>query len=312
MKKIFYFVAMFAMLNLATTSCSKDDDDNKDKNNTENTDNGGNNNGGNTNNGGNENGGNTNNGGNENGGNGNENGGNTNNGGNENGGNTNSLPANPIVVKQSGDFTISMNGENGVAVPGEEVSISFDRFPTNLADFQRTYDELKLTMGGVIVGNLMAYHLYYYDNAVGTAAIKLCNYENNVNSVTSRLHEKFNKNRISDSYCEPYLVASYLEGASPLNAYHPTKPYTVKLRMHPSDARAPQTGGFSFTGVDYTIQIWCNGVKNEDGTYGTWRNVEVLAKKGLKDFTMFNCPSLYVGVAQLSFLADPEKFEELK
>ncbi len=216
-----------------------------------------------------------------------------------------------IKVQQSGDFSITLNGEKATVVKGETVTVTFDRFPTNLADFKRTYTELSKTMAGVVVANLMAYHLYFYDEAEGTEAISLCNDSNNIKNTTGQLSQKFSKKKISDNYCQPFMVASYLDGANPGNAYHPTKPYTVKLRMHPSDSRGPQTGSFAYKGIDYTLQIWCNGVKNEDGSYGTWRNVEVLARKGNRDFTMFNCPSLYTQVAQISFTTD-DTFEELK
>lgn len=222
-----------------------------------------------------------------------------------------STPAEAIKVKQSGDFSITLNGEKAQVVKGETVTVTFDRFPTNLADFKRTYAELSKTMAGVVVGNLMAYHLYFYNEAEGTEALTLCNDSNNIKNTIGQLSQKFSKKKISDNYCQPFMVASYLAGANPGNAYHPTKPYTVKLRMHPSDSRAPQTGSFAYKGIDYTLQIWCNGVKNEDGSYGTWRNVEVLARKGNRDFTMFNCPSLYTQVAQISFTTD-DTFEELK
>lgn len=209
------------------------------------------------------------------------------------------LPDEPIVVKES--EPISTNYK-----PEQESTVTFDRFPVSYEDWARTQEQLGNSLAGTVALELMAMQLYYYNQKEGEKAIYQCNTDTDAKSLIRIISQKFKQSMTGngDSYFCPFLVASYLKGATPGNAYHPVKPYEIKVRMHPSTR--PQQGNISFTGIDYFLQIYCNGADTP------WRGVEVAELKGEKHFRIFNNASLPVGVKQIAYKSNPEEFEELK
>lgn len=200
-------------------------------------------------------------------------------------------PINTMVI---GDISADAYNEKATA------TVKFDRFPTTLDDFVAVQKNLGHSIAGSVALTLMAYQLYYYDQKAGEEAIKLCNCSSNVNSTMSVLKQKFRKALVGkDSYCQPWLVATYLEGATPQNAYKPNHPYIIKVRTNP--VRKYETlNSPTFKGYIYSMQVYCNGADT------AWRTVDVCKEKGKNYFTMFNCPNLYVGVKEIALECDDD------
>lgn len=205
----------------------------------------------------------------------------------------------PIQVTESGQISTDYQA-------GQEVSVSFDRFPVDYDDWARAQAQLGHSLAGTVALELMAMQLYYYDQAEGEKAIYACNTEVDAKGMIRLLQQKFMQSKANkgDNYVQPYLVASYLEGASPQNAYHPNTPYEIKVRMSP--VNKPQEGQISYTGIDYFLQINCNGADTN------WRGIEVAELKGEEYFKVFNNASIAVGVKQIAYKSNPEDFDELR
>lgn len=178
--------------------------------------------------------------------------------------------------------------------------VEFAKFPRTLAEFKAEQARLGNSIGGAVALTLMAYQMYYNDQTVGTEALKLINYSGNMYSTLSVLKQKYRKSLAGkDSYCQPWLVASYLEGATPANAYRPSKPYRIHVRTNP--ARKYETlNSSTFRGWIYPVQVKCNGADT------AWRGVDVCKEKGKQYYTIFNCPNLYVGVKEIDLECDDD------
>lgn len=282
MKRIFYFAAVFAMLNLATTSCTKEEDDDKEK--TENTDNGNNQNSD-----GKEDGGKTDGGDNNNDNNGDN--------GDNNGGNGGVVEA---------DIDFSFDGEIDVTEggwqPGQKCTITFSGFPQTLEGLKKAQEKIGGRAEGAVLLQLFAFELYGHnyttDKALGEECVKLVNVENNYTSVFSIIQDKYNP-KYQDTYM-PYLVASYVKGASANNAYKATKPFQITIQS--SYASAPQDVSLA-KGTNIYLQVLCYGTDQEGGS---WRGCEVMKQKGSPYYKVFNCPGMYLGVLPVSFKIDDE------
>lgn len=178
--------------------------------------------------------------------------------------------------------------------------VEFSKFPRTIAELKKEQARLGNSIGGCVALTLMAYQMYYNDQKVGMEALKLVNYSGNIRSTVSVLSQKYKKSLAGkDSYCQPWLVASYLEGATPDNAYRPSKPYRIHVRTHPVN-KYETINNSSFRGYIYHVQVKCNGADT------AWRGVDVCKQKGQTYFTVFNCPSLYVGVKEISLECDDD------
>lgn len=205
------------------------------------------------------------------------------------------------AIKVSENGTISTDYE-----AGQEARVTFDRFPVDFEDWKGAQAQLGHSLAGTVALELMAMQLYYYDQEEGEKALMACNTEVDAKALIRILSQKFKQELAGkgDNYVQPYLVASYLEGSSPQNAYHPNTPYEIVVRMSP--VHKPQEGQISYTGIDYFLQINCNGADNN------WRGIEVAELKGEEYFKVFNNASIAVGVKQIAYKSNPEDFDELR
>lgn len=204
----------------------------------------------------------------------------------------------PIQISEQGSISTDY-------VAGQEARVSFDRFPASFGEWQVAQAQLGNSLAGTVALELMAMQLYYYDQEEGEKAIMACNTDSDGKSLIRIIGQKFKQSLAGkgDDYVQPYLVASYLEGATPENAYHPTLPYEIVVRMHPQNK--PQEGSYSFTGINYYLQINCNGADTN------WRGIEVAELKGEPYYRVFNNASIAVGVKQIAYKSQPEDFDEL-
>ena len=222
------------------------------------------------------------------------------------GGGSQATPSTPIKVTTSGKVLTELRADE----LGQTEKLSFDRFPVNFEDFQRTYTkDLESSIVGNIAAHLMAEQLYYYDQTEGEKAIRLCNYSTNQSQVLDVIKYRFRKGKNGNDNM-PALVAAFLDGATPLNAYHPKKPYTIIVQHHPT--RGPEDITITTPSLRYWVMnVWSNGVKNEDKTYGTWRQVCVAKIQGKSGYKMYECAYLYYNPVGLDMDSDPATFEEL-
>lgn len=213
-----------------------------------------------------------------------------------------STPATPIRVTESG--TISTDYE-----PGQTAKVSFDRFPVNYEDWARLQPTLGKSLAGTVALEMMAMQLYYYNQSEGEKALKANNTDVDASGLIRILAQKFKKSMATasekDPYFCPFLVASYLTGASPENAYHPNKPYEIVVRMSPEPSHKPQEGTFGFTGINYYLQIYCNGADM------AWRGVEVAELKDEPYFKVFNSGGLPSSPKQIAYKSNPANFDEI-
>lgn len=169
-------------------------------------------------------------------------------------------------------------------------SVSIEKIPATLEEFQALQAELGTSPEGCIMLQLVAMEMYRRDKNVGTECLTLNNTSINLSSVTSRLKEIFREN---DSYARPYLVSSFFKGAKPSNGYNPTKPYTIEVRRnpaHPNDERSQSLRGY----VKY-FQVYSDG-------YDTpWRGIEVVQQQGDPYYRVSNCPAIYTQCKEIDF-----------
>ena len=161
-------------------------------------------------------------------------------------------------------------------------SVSFSAIPTTIEEFEQLQQQLGKEPQGAVALQIMAFEMYRKDPKLGEAALKLNNTQTNYNSTRSRMKEIMNE---SDTYyARPYLAAAMLVGAKPENGYTPSKPYTVKVRVHPVNK---YQNSEILEGTVLYLQIDANGWDTN------WRGVEVVRPEGTPYFVVSNCPAMY-------------------
>ena len=171
---------------------------------------------------------------------------------------------------------------------GAKGCVTFTHVPADYEEFATVYERLLgKTPHGTAAMMPMAMALYGRDRDLGERCIRLICYENNVNPVVSQLKQKFNASPhapANDPYIQRYLPAAVLKGATPENAYTPTKPYTVEM-----EASVNRHSDLTFSGKGRIIYLYILG--------GGWdthkRQVEIILQPGKELHQVFNCPSLY-------------------
>ena len=133
------------------------------------------------------------------------------------------------------DDGLTLDGDQPAADAAQQVAtLTFTHFPASIAEFEALQQHLLgRSMAGSLALNLLAYEMYRRDRETGEQCIRLCNTETNASSSLRTLKEKFSTKRYDaddrDTYHQPYLVASFLDGATQQSKYQPTKPYTMRF-----------------------------------------------------------------------------------
>ena len=192
------------------------------------------------------------------------------------------------------------NAINSAANKATANTVSIEKIPASLEEFQALQARLGATPEGCVMLQLVAMEMYRRDRVVGLECLKLNNTDTNLSFVTSRLKEIF---REGDSYARPYLVSTFFKGAKPSNGYNPYKPYTIQVRRDPTrpeDERSQMLKGY----VKH-LQVYSDG-------YDTpWRGVDVVLQKGDEYYRVSNCPSIYTQCKEVDFDAT-EDWRELE
>lgn len=201
-------------------------------------------------------------------------------------------------------INITVEGEiDHTTYTGEvESTVTFDRFPQNAEEFNFAVKELGQEPQGAVVLMLMAMELYRNDSIAGVECLKTINTETNLPGAMRQIKEKLRPNNPNDSYARPYLVAAFMQGATPENGYNPPTPYKVKVRTHPVNSYEESN---SLKGYVLHLQVESQG-------YDTpWRGVDVCMSKGDSHYRIVNCPSMYTQCKEISWKTDAE-FKGLK
>jgi hypothetical protein len=166
--------------------------------------------------------------------------------------------------------------------------VTFTNVPSDYEEFETVYKQfLGKTPHGTAAMMVMAMEIYGRDREVGKQCIELINYPSNVNSVISRLKDKYGTSAYApenDSYNQRYLPAAVLKGATPQNGYRPQRPYTVEMK-----ASVNKHQDLQFSGEGRVVYLYIMG----DGWDTHQRSVEIILQPDKKLHQVFNCPSLY-------------------
>jgi len=195
----------------------------------------------------------------------------------------------PIDVKMTGAIS------HTEYKPDQTATITFNRFPTTLQEFQDVRKKIGGEPHGAVALQIMAYEMYRHDKQTGEACIRLNNTLNNVQTPISRLNELFGNDTY---YARPYQIASYLKGATPENGYNPTKPYTIQVRV--SKGTPYQESNDYQTKVLY-LEVFTGGKDTP------WNGISVLKTHKPDEssngqyFIVFSSSSLYSQVKAVSF-----------
>lgn len=178
---------------------------------------------------------------------------------------------------------------------GETATISFSEFPKDLNSFKQAQEKLGTTPEGAVLLELFAFEIYNHNHAEGEECLKLANVSNNISSVLRILKDRYNP--AFGDYYTPQLVATFLEGATPENAYKANKPYKVTIRSHKS---LPYEDSNTLKGTVLKLEVFSNGYDTQ------WRGVSVVKAKGEQFFKIVNNPSMYTQCKPVSFKIDDE------
>ena len=189
-----------------------------------------------------------------------------------------------------GDHTYTMKGNLTADKYKKDAfgEVTFTNIPSDYNEFEALYSEfLGRTPHGTAAMIPMAMEMYARDREMGKKCIELLSYPSNVNSIISRLKDKFGSD---ESYGQRYLPAAVLEGATAANGYKPNRPYTVTM-----EASVNKHQELQIVGEGTVMYIYIIG----GGWDTTQRQVELVLEPGHEQYQVFNCPSLYTGCRQI-------------
>lgn len=110
--------------------------------------------------------------------------------------------------------------------------VSFTNIPSGYTEFKAVYEKfLGLTAEGCIAMLPMAMEIYGRNPETGTKCIQLLCTPTCASNSLGIIKTKIKWNP-KDSYCQRYLPAASLQGATYLNAYKPTEPYRIEVRAN--------------------------------------------------------------------------------
>ena len=175
-------------------------------------------------------------------------------------------------------------------------SVTFTHFPTNVREFQALQNQLLgKCKPGVLALELMAMEMYRRNRTAGAAALELCNVNTNTKSIISNLSQKFpekrGKDTSDDSYHQPYLIATFLKGATQENKYQPDYPYVLSFYQNPSAYVKQGEYSYMYFGKVYS---WCIMRYGEKETAA-----EMVLIDDEELYLVTNCPGYYFGASPI-------------
>ncbi len=183
--------------------------------------------------------------------------------------------------------------------PGEEVSLSIDRMPASYEEFVELQNTAAQTPEGAVLMEIVAMEMYNRDRELGKKCLTLANTEINVNFMIRRMSDLAVPEEQSG---RPYQPAIFFAGATPMNGYNPTEPYTIQVRTSKVHKYEKVQ---SLKGYLLYLDIFTEGFDTQ------WRSVEVIKQKGSDVYKVYNCPSMVTRCKELDF-ESPRDYEGLK
>ena len=170
---------------------------------------------------------------------------------------------------------------------GNTGTITFTHFPKNVREFRILQNQLLgYSKAGVLALDLMAMEMYRRNRTAGSAALAECNVSSKLKSIMNQLNLKFPEDREAgetDTSYQPYLIASFLQGATFENGYQPDYPYVLKFYENPSPF--VKQGESSYLGKLYHWCIMRYGEKEVDATIAYLDDDEPYIVTECSDFT---------------------------
>ena len=163
----------------------------------------------------------------------------------------------------------------------QTAEVEFSRIPQSIEEFKELQQSLGKEPQGAVALQIMAFEMFHRDSQMGSQALDLNNTQINANGTKRQLKEVL---REDDSYGRPYLAAALLVGATPENAYSPSKPYKVSLRVDPVTKYQYSS---DYDGNVIYLQV------DGKGWDTNWRGVQVVKPADSEYYLIFNCPALY-------------------
>ena len=197
-----------------------------------------------------------------------------------------------ISSATSRQLTYSVEGRLDIDAPspaGQRETVTWSSFPTTIDELRDAQRQIGHTMGGAVALQLMAFELYRHDRATGEQAVRLVNHKNNVQSVLSVISQRYSKSAYApddDLYVQPYLVASFLKGATTANRYTPDEPYSITVFW---DANRQVVEASPYMGGGRLCYVHV-----ENPNYSTKiRSVQVIKTSADAFYLVQNSPALY-------------------
>lgn len=178
---------------------------------------------------------------------------------------------------------------------GQTASVTFSGFPKTVNGFKDAQERIGKTPVGAVLLELLAFEIYCHNNAAGKECLALANVDNNIQCVDRILKDRYNPKQ--GNYYTPQLVASYLEGATPMNGYKANKPFKINIR---TSASHKYEDSESLRGTVLYLEVSSNGYDSN------WRGISVVKQKGCPYYKVVNNPSMYTQCKPVSFKCDDE------
>ena len=179
-------------------------------------------------------------------------------------------------------------------------TVEFTHFPANEAEFKAVQDKLLgNSRPGTLALCLFSFEVYRRDRKEGEKCVRLCNLSANATITLSRIGQKFPSKRYeesSDPYVQPYLVASYLKGATEANKYTPEQPYVLTFTYNDNPNVNQGEYSSSYQGHVYHYNVSWNG----DGE----RDADVLVPDDGSLVMVHNCGNLVLAVPSIDGWTD--------
>ena len=195
----------------------------------------------------------------------------------------------PINVKITGAISHTDH------TPGQNGTITFNRFPATVKEFQQVRDQIGGEPHGAVALQIMAYEMYRRNKKIGEECITLNSVRTTVQSSTRRLNELYGKDA---NYARPYQMAAYLKDATPENGYSPSKPYTIEVQV--DNVNAYQKSSIFQTDVLY-LKVLTNGKDRGSVGVAVLKTHDPNQPSQGKYFIIFESSNLYTQVKAVSF-----------
>lgn len=208
-----------------------------------------------------------------------------------------SAPATNVDASDIQPITLEIDGSIHPTewVPGQTSTITFNRFPTSATAFRQVLEKYGNKPEVAVLLQLMAFEIYNHNKEEGLSCIEMINVENNIDNVVRILKDRYNP--AYGEYYTPQLVATFLKGTSPENAYKADKPFTIQVRTHKANKYQDSN---TLKGVVLYLEVYSSGYDTH------WRGISVVKSKGSSIYKVVNSPALYTQCQPVSFKTEEE------